>query len=304
MALVVGCNSEPGYGDRNSNELIAALKNGTTGEKVGAAEALGRILRVKPSYPKVVKALASAVRDTSDVVRLAAASALSAEGVDKFAALSGLHEMFHDTAHPDVRASVTQLIARLGAERARPLLPSIRQALDDLNPKVRVAALESIAIMGSANSGDAQLVARLAEDSVPAVRMAAFRALAALRPPASLLLPVTSRGLEDRAPEVRSSAALAICSLGQDALPALDNLIVHLDDPDPKTVQSVVLAIASIGPQAARARSALNPLKTAESILLRAAVEMAISSIAGGGGRGEAMGQSAAGSLCAKGRDP
>lgn len=297
IAFVLACGSESGYRDLRSNDWIAALETGTTGERVRAAEALGSILRVRPSYPKVVKALSFAVQDTSDAVRLAAASALSADGVDKFAAVSGLHAMFHDTAHPDVRASVAQLVARLGAERARPLLPSMREALDDSNPKVRAAAVESIAILGSANSGDALLVARLAEDSAPAVRKAAFMALAALRPPASMLLPLARHGLNDSAPPVKSSAALALCSLGRDALPALDDLIVHLEDRDGTTVQSVIFAISSIGPDAKRALPALDSLERDNSGEVREAVKTALSVIRDRSKRGSAR-PSAPSSAC------
>ena len=281
IVLAVGCRSDATSGGGRRDEWMAALRSGTTAEKARAAEALGSVLRLQPNSPKVVSALALAVQDTSDAVRLAAASALSADGVDKFAAVSGLHAMIHDTAHPGVRASVAQLIAVLGEERARPLLPAIREALNDSNPRVRAAALESMSTLGSIESGDGALVADRSEDSAAMVRAAAFKTLKELRPPASVLLPVARRGLKDEVPQVRRSAALALCTLGQQARPALDDLIARLEDPDGRTVQSVVLAIAAIGPDAKRALPALNRLRDNEFTEIRNAARTATAAIQG-----------------------
>ena len=281
LALAVGCRSDASSVGGKRDEWIAALNSGTTAERVRAAEELGGVLRLQPNSPKVVSALGLAVQDTSDAVRLAAASALSADGVDKFAAVSGLHAMIHDTAHPGVRASVAQLIAVLGEERARPLLPAIREALGDSDPRVRAAALESISMLGSIESGDGALVADRSEDSAAIVRAAAFETLRALRPPTSVLLPVARRGLKDEIPEVRKSAASALCTLGQHALPALDDLIAGLEDPDGRTVQSVIFAIAAIGQDAKRALPALHRLRSNKSPEIRNAVQNAISGIEG-----------------------
>lgn len=141
------------------------LRTGNPHAQVRAAGALGKVLEIRPDYPKVVTALAVAVGDTSDEVRIAAASALSAEGVDPLAAVAGLHAILHDSAHANVRASIVLIIGRMGSKRARALLPSLREASNDPDARVRAPAVEAIGTIGLASVGDGQAIARLAGDS-------------------------------------------------------------------------------------------------------------------------------------------
>ncbi len=225
---------------------------------------------VRPNYPEVVDALARSLRDTSDIVRLAAASALSAEGVDPRAAVSGLHEVLHDSAHADVRESMVLIMGAMGSERAVALLPSLREALADPDARVRSTAVEAIGTLGSVAAGEAQRIARLANDSMAAVRQAVYRALLNLRAPSTLTVPIAVSALSDSAARVRSSAALALGALGRDAAAAVPQLIRALDDEDPSVVRRAVFALSSIGPPA---RPALPKLKELESRLPGSALE-------------------------------
>jgi HEAT repeat protein len=257
VLMCTGCDADPGHGGRSSRDWIRVLQTGDRAEKVRAAEALAKVLQIRPNYREVVEALALAVRDSVDEVRLAAASALSADGVDPLAAVAGLHEVLHDSAHADVRASIVLIIGSMGAERARPLLPTLSEALSDPDPRVRATALEAIGTIGSADTGQAQLVGRLAADSMPGVRRAALISLLNLRAPASFTVPIAKTALADSAAQVRNAAALTLGALGRDALPALTELTSALSDTDATVVRSVAFAIGSMGTAAASALPAL-----------------------------------------------
>lgn len=85
-------------------------------------------------------------------MRLSAAQALTAEGVDPLAAVAGLHEALHDSAHADVRASMALIIGTMGAKRARSLIPSLVEALEDPDAQVRAMAVASLGMLSPSHS--------------------------------------------------------------------------------------------------------------------------------------------------------
>jgi HEAT repeat protein len=238
--------------------------------------ALGKVLEIRPDFPMVVDALANALSDTSDAVRIAAASALVADGVDPLAAVDGLHEVLHDSAHADVRASVAMIIGTLGPKRGIRLLPFLKEALDDPNAEVRAAAVEAIGVLGSAATGEAQSIIPLASDSMPQVRQAVLRTLLNLRADAHVTLPVAIPALGDADTGVRASAALALGALGPEASRAVPQLITALTDPNSNVVQAALFAITAVGPPARAALPALRRLQAKSSDELAAKVDDAI----------------------------
>ena len=276
---LLGCGSDPGYAGRSSREWIVDLESGDTRAKVDASRALGKVLKVRPDFPMVVDALANALRDTSDAVRVAAASALAAEGVDPLAAVDGLHDVLHDSAHADVRASVALIIGTLGPRRGIRLLPFLKEALDDPDAEVRAAVVEAIGALGSAATGEAESIIPLASDSMPQVRQAVVRTLLNLRADAEVTLPVAIPALSDAEPSVRASAALALGALGPQAAPAVPQLITALTDSDSNVVQAALFAITTIGPPARPALPALRRLQATSSDELAAKVDDAIATV-------------------------
>ena len=275
----ISCGSDPGYAGRSSREWIDDLETGDTRSKVEASSALGNVLEIRPDFPLVVVALANALRDTSDAVRIAAASALAADGVDPLAAVDGLHEALHDSAHADVRASVALIIGTLGPTRVIALLPFLKEALGDPNAEVRVAAVEAIGALGSAATGEAESIIPLARDSMPRVRQSVIRTLLNLRAEAGITLPVAIPALSDADPGVRASAGLALGALGNQAAPALPQLITALSDSNPNVVQSALFAITAVGPAARPALPALRRLQARSPDGLAAKVDDAIATI-------------------------
>lgn len=263
LMVVSACDSDPGYAGRSSVDWIAELRSGNAAGKAEAARALGKVLESRPDYPTVVTALVAALRDTSDVVRIAAASALTAEGVDTQAAIDGLHEVLHDSSHADVRTSAVLIISSLGPKRASALLAYLCELLDDPGPRVRAAAVDAIGALGSTASPEIPSISRMINDSIPDVRQAVLRALVNLEADATTLIPFARSALGDTAAIVRASAADALRFLGPMSLPLVADLTRAVGDTDERVVRSAMLALGAIGPGARSALPSLRRLRVA-----------------------------------------
>ena len=261
LSIASACGSDPGYGGRSSADWIIQLDSGNTPSRADAAHALGKVLGSRPDYPMVVTALVGALSDTSDVVRIAAASALTAEGVDIRAAIDGLHKVMHDSVHADVRASVVLIVSSLGPKRASALLPYLCEMLDDPSPRVRAAAVRAIGHIGPAALPEVVEISRMMRDSSADVRESVLGALVNLGASGDVLLPLARSALKDGAATVRSSAADALRYLAPASAPAAEDLAVALRDPNENVVRSAVVALGSIGPAARKAVPSLRQLR-------------------------------------------
>ena len=228
LIAALACTSDPGHDGRSSAAWMDDLRTGDTRIKLQAAEALREVLKIRPDYPEVVRALVTALRDSSDAVRIAAASALTAEGVETVTAIDGLHEVMHDSAHADVRASVLLIISRLSPQRAIALLPYLCEVLEDPSARVRTAAVGAIGAMANH----------------------------------ATLLTVSRNLLSDSSAAVRAAAVDALRSMGAAAAPAVGNLVTALSDPDRVVARSAVLAIVAMG---SAGKPAIPALKLAQS---------------------------------------
>lgn len=281
LIVAMACDSDPGHGGRSSAQWVSQLRTGEDTNKVEAARALGKILTIRPDYPIVVAALVGALRDTSDAVRIAAAHALTADGVDTRAAVDGLHEVMHDSAHADVRAAAVMIVSALGPARAGALLPYLCELLTDSSPKVRAAAVEAIGHIGPAALPEVPEISRMMRDSSADVRQSVIRALLNLGAPASITLPVARAGLKDSSAAVRSSAVDALRYLRQAAVPATDDLVIALRDSSETVVHGAMLALGSIGPAAARALPLLRQMRNTQPPQVHALINETIAILEG-----------------------
>lgn len=252
-SLLVACAADPGYQGRSSSEWIQRLHDENTGTRIVAAESLGKILRINPRMHDITDALVTALGDSSDAVRLSAANALTTRGVDVLGAMAGLHAVLHDTAHANVRASMALLIGALGAERARILLPHLKEALSDPSAPVRAAAAQAFGVLGSAERGNADAVARLAGDPDATVRQSALQSLSDIGADKGIVLAAGRTALSDSAVVVRVAAAYMLSTLGRDAGPALADLVAATRDTSSRVREGAAFAIGSIGAGASSA---------------------------------------------------
>jgi len=131
-----------------------------------------------------------------------------------------------DDADPAVRLAAVESLADLGREAPPAALAA---ALQDLDPQVRIAAIEGLSLHAGATATAA--IEALVFDTDRRVRIAAIDALAIIEPPASL--PLLGGLLYDPDPAIRSSALAALGDIGgARALRYLDPL---RHDPDDKT---------------------------------------------------------------------
>jgi HEAT repeat protein len=230
-----------------------------------AATALGNVLKTRPNYPEVVKALSLAVGDTSDAVRLAAATALSAEGVDRLAALSEIHAALHDSAHADVRAFTARIIGSWGPKRSTPLIPALLEATKDSVAIVRAAAVEALGMIQATAPQEVDAIVKLAADPDPAVRQAVLQTLPNLRAPAAVTFPLAAKGLSDSSAPVRAAAAFALADLRSGAIPALAALTKALSDSSSLVRTGAAFALGAMGRAAESAAPALRRLTKDES---------------------------------------
>lgn len=247
LLLLNGCDSDPGYGGRNSSDWIEQLHSPDPKLRRTAAEALEKVLQVNPDSRKVVDALTLAIRDTSDEVRLAAADALTTEGVNPARALAGFHAAMHDSAHPAMRAATTALIGTLGHKRGRILIPHVLEVLNDADASVRTAAIESLGMLGPDSLIDPRSIASKILDPDPVVRRSVLPTLVSLHAAPSVVVSAARTALRDSSASVRMAGAYTFASLNAEAAPALTQLRAALRDADPLVRMGAANAIGSIG---------------------------------------------------------
>lgn len=281
VLLIAACEQDPGHEGHQSSYWIERLRSGSADDRVRAAAALGKVLEIRPNFPEVVKALTTAVGDTSDAVRMAAANALSAEGVDRLAALSEIHAALHDSAHADVRASTAYIIGSWGAKRSTPLIPALLEATKDSVANVRAAAVEALGMLKANDEPELNAILKLADDPYPAVRRAVLQTLLNLRAPALLTLPPAQKALGDSSESVRIAAVYALSDLRAGAVPALQALTKALSDSSPLVRTGAAFALGMMGSAARPAAPALRRLTEDDSPEVARTATEALSSILG-----------------------
>lgn len=160
LILTLGaCSSDPGYGGRSAAEWMTQLESAPDSlQRRAAADALGRILEIKPGSERVTAALVRALADTSDEVRLAAGTALVHDRRLPAVAILGLLEALRDSAHVHTREHAAELLASVSPREASRVVPALTRARQDPDRRVREAAVRALARLGATGSaGDSAL---------------------------------------------------------------------------------------------------------------------------------------------------
>lgn len=223
-----GWYADPGYQGRPSASWAAQLTDGETlSARVDAAVALGHVLEMQPNERDAVAALVDVLADTSDALRVAAATALTGAGQGSRrtrAALPGavprLAGLLGDTAHPDVRATAARVLGALGGVTvAGGGTSALGRALRDSSRQVRGAAVEAFGALGAASrvawpALDTVLVGVASRDPSPANRRGALTALGRTKAPIALQIRALTRAVDDADADVRLAAVRALGLLG------------------------------------------------------------------------------------------
>jgi HEAT repeat protein len=282
-ALACG-GADPGYGGRSSGDWAAVLADtaGGASERVRAAEALGHVLEIYPRASAALDALIRSLRDTSDVIRLAAGQALSREGVRAKGIVEGLAAALGDSAHADVRAQAAGILGAVG-RRDPAAIPLLVRALRDPTPDVRGAGARALSTSQTRDpkAVDA-LVAMAARDSSAWVRATAVGALDALPAPAGRALPTYLAAIRDTSSVVRHRGIAAMTSLGAAAAPAARSLAALLTDADPAVRGGAATALGQVGRVvAAPYLGALRRLRADPDRAVRTQAEAAVATLEG-----------------------
>lgn len=125
-------------------------------------------------------------------------------------------------------------------------LPLLINALGNLDPLLRSAAAEKIAMLSTAAHAAIPNLLQCTRDPEATVRSAAVLALGRIRAPSSQILPDLSLCLKDPHAEVRYAAAVVLASYGAEARSMLPALQACLRDAEEKVARCAAGAIARI----------------------------------------------------------
>lgn len=115
-------------------------------------------------------------------------------------------------------------IAMLGKLEVKSAVPTLTTALNDEQREIRLAALKSLAEIGTPSKTAVPELTKALEDGDEAVRAGAIAAIAAIGPDAKDAVPSLARAFLDPNKTVRLRALKAISKLGAEAKPALSDL--------------------------------------------------------------------------------
>ena len=283
IAGIVACQRDATYQGRSTREWIGILDNPARSERVAAVDALGQILRRRQGSPstEAIDALLRALKDSSDDVRLAAAAALSTEGVPPEALVPGVHEALHDTAHADVREFAARVLGTFGAARGQPAVDALTEALTDPSPRVRAAAAEGLGRIGAGATSAVPALATLSRDTDVRSRVAALEALGRVTGSPDASVPALRQALADAEPAVRAAAASSLGGFRTQAASASAELVRLLKDPDAGVRRSAVYTLGELGVSAPDVLAALTAGLSDPDPSVRRAVESSLARLRG-----------------------
>lgn len=255
-AATFGCHSEPSYDTRTAHEWIDSMGSVSLRERVHAANALGRILEISPNSPHVIQALITALYD-EDPVRMAAAAALSAEGLQAPGALQGLHRALHDSAHADVRAAAASVLGSVGGDANAGTVAVLTEALRDGDARVRASAAEALGGIGPRAAEALTALDGLTSDPSPFVRIGAMQAFIRVSRSQQRALPMLHAMMKDASPDVRAQAMYSVAEFGSGASVLVPELVARLADSAAVVRRAATYALRMVGPNTPSA--SLNP---------------------------------------------
>jgi HEAT repeat protein len=181
-----------GVGAAAIDPLIAAVKDGHSGNRRAAVEALSQM-----GDDRVLKPLIAALKDADAPVRVAAVEALGS--LRELRALEPLAQCLKDR-DAQVRATTAVTLGKLGDAS---IVDRLTAVLKDSNWSVRKGAVEALGQLKAANAIEA--IARLLKDPDHDVRETTIHALAQIRDPRAIEPLVVA--LTDSQTSVRRAAA-------------------------------------------------------------------------------------------------
>lgn len=216
------------YNKEQESELEALLIEALGDKHEQVRSVMAEILGLRRSTA-AGPALTEALTDSSALVRQAAALAFSRIGLDKnLAAVMPLIASLKDV-DPEVRLAAVQSLAGANREASRVVL-SLAESLREKRVDIRRQALRSLAQLGEAARSVVSDIIPLLSDDAPRVREAAAYALSATR--SNSALPYLTAALLDNDDDVAVAAARSLARFGPGGQESVPQLITALNHPD------------------------------------------------------------------------
>lgn len=215
---------------------IQALKTDDTLARRRATDALGLL---GPAAREALPALAQALRDEDEPVRLNAAYALGEIGGPAVPALADALR----TGPEDARRAAGYGLAAAGAPAVEALLGMAGNAEE----QVRLAAVDALGDLGPTAAVAVPVLAGALGDESGWVRRHAAEALGFVGAAAGDAAPALAEALRDERPYVRFNAATALARIGPGAAAAVPALVQTLGDADRYARGWAALALRRIG---------------------------------------------------------
>jgi HEAT repeat protein len=232
-------------------ENLRLLNAGSVSERRQAANRLGLL---GPQAEEAIPALAAALRDADEPLRLNAGYALGAIGA---AAIPALREEVR-IGTEESRRHASCGLSLIG----KAAVPALLSLAEEEDWRVRSAAVDALGEIGPATPEVVPALDRALGDPSDWVRRHAADARGTIGKSAIGSVSALARTLTDAQPYVRINAATALAKIGPEAEEAVPALIAALDDPDRYTRAFAAIALRRIGTPAAQ-EALLDLLETA-----------------------------------------
>lgn len=212
------------------------------------------------SDPKDIIALAKGLEDSNNDNRAQISRALGNIGVEAKLAIPALIKHLRDEQNETTSGVLADALAKIGPP-AKHELGLLREALKDLNPKVRAYAAASVGAIGPDAGSLLALLTEAARDRQVEVRQNAIRSLGKMGGNGKdIIVPVLTTALNDSEHEVRVAAAGALESMDTLGASEMALLTSMLKQQDSEVRASGARALGKVGP---RAKAALPELMEA-----------------------------------------
>jgi HEAT repeat protein len=258
--------------------LIDGLKASSPTYRAAVAQTLSFIgPDVKPAVP----ALREALKDADPRVRLYAAQSLWAVNRRAEEVLEVYQGLLRNQNDAGLRSAAAFSLGSLEAD-ARPAMPSLKQAVKDPDPDVRLYAAQTLWALDHKTIDQVLPVFREAlTSSNVRHQTTAVEVLARIGPEARSTVPLLRELLKSDEAELRALAAFALASIGPDAASAVEDLarLAQAREGQLAVREQAVYALANIGPKAVKAVPALMDLLRDPNLNLRGRAALALGAI-------------------------
>lgn len=236
-------DAEPRVRGRTASEWLVVLRTAKEpNQRRAAIVALGIL---GPKQLDVVPALASAVNDAEELVRLTAIQTLSGMDQDARGAVTALAKVANQDKSAQVREAACKALGKLGAV-AHAAGASLLKALDDADPRTRAASAVALADIKADPTAAVPALSKSLDDKERLVRLSSATALGRLDASAKSAPRLAAVLRQDADPEVRRLAAQALLQFGPGAAPVCDALLDSLPKEKAPEIRQVVLAILGL----------------------------------------------------------